>query len=235
MPALAYGISMVQGLVWQTSLHRPLFQGSCHPAKFALECGSAVIDLLLLRSPPAILGRVAGVVVDAINRHAARGRTHVGQKVLKYLPPFADLNPATPVIGKRHRVRIFTSLSHAAPDIVDRRMGHSVRSAVPRMHVAATRIGPAVAKVCTINHFAGPARTEAFPHCASARAAAGISDHLQKPKPFARQVDSLFFHLTRVRHIGLLYQYKLSQPSNKRCWGVWTRQLNRYNQCMEAQ
>ena len=29
--------------------------------------------------------------------------------------------------------------------------------------------------------------------------------------------------------------YDCSTPGNKRCWGVWTRQLNRYNQCMEAQ
>lgn len=28
--------------------------------------------------------------------------------------------------------------------------------------------------------------------------------------------------------------YDCSTPGNKRCWGVWTRQLNRYNQCMEA-
>lgn len=29
--------------------------------------------------------------------------------------------------------------------------------------------------------------------------------------------------------------YDCSTPGNRRCWGVWTRQLNRYNQCMEAQ
>ena len=29
--------------------------------------------------------------------------------------------------------------------------------------------------------------------------------------------------------------YDCSTPGNKRCWGVWTRQLNRYNQCMEVQ
>ena len=29
--------------------------------------------------------------------------------------------------------------------------------------------------------------------------------------------------------------YDCSTPGNKRCWGVWTRQLNRHNQCMEAQ
>ena len=29
--------------------------------------------------------------------------------------------------------------------------------------------------------------------------------------------------------------YDCSTPGNKRCWGVWTRQLHRHNQCMEAQ
>ena len=29
--------------------------------------------------------------------------------------------------------------------------------------------------------------------------------------------------------------YDCSTPGNKRCWGVWTRQLNRYTSCMEAQ
>lgn len=29
--------------------------------------------------------------------------------------------------------------------------------------------------------------------------------------------------------------YDCSTPGNKRCWGVWTRQLNRYNQCIGAQ
>ena len=29
--------------------------------------------------------------------------------------------------------------------------------------------------------------------------------------------------------------YDCSTPGNKRCMGVWTRQLNRHNQCMEAQ
>ncbi len=29
--------------------------------------------------------------------------------------------------------------------------------------------------------------------------------------------------------------YDCSTPGNKRCWGVWTRQLQRYNTCMGAQ
>lgn len=29
--------------------------------------------------------------------------------------------------------------------------------------------------------------------------------------------------------------YDCSTPGNKRCWGVWTRQLDRYDACMEAQ
>lgn len=29
--------------------------------------------------------------------------------------------------------------------------------------------------------------------------------------------------------------YDCSTPGNKRCWGVWERSLNRYNDCMEAQ
>ena len=29
--------------------------------------------------------------------------------------------------------------------------------------------------------------------------------------------------------------YDCSTPGNRRCWGVWTRQLNRYNQCIGAQ
>lgn len=29
--------------------------------------------------------------------------------------------------------------------------------------------------------------------------------------------------------------YDCSTPGNRRCWGVWQRSLNRYNDCMEAQ
>jgi GH24 family phage-related lysozyme (muramidase) len=29
--------------------------------------------------------------------------------------------------------------------------------------------------------------------------------------------------------------YDCSTPGNKRCWGVWARQLKRHSQCMEAQ
>lgn len=38
-----------------------------------------------------------------------------------------------------------------------------------------------------------------------------------------------------LRNYRFAAGYDCSTPGNKRCWGVWTRQLQRYNTCMGAQ
>lgn len=58
-------------------------------------------------------------------------------------------------------------------------------------------------------------------------------------RPSSMRRDLLAGNYVQACHDLLKYKYAAgydcSTPGNKRCWGVWQRQLERHAKCMEAQ
>src|SRR5690242_9669855 len=83
--------------------------------------GSTVASLLPWRCPAAIAGRVATVVLDAIQRPARRPLAHVGQKVREHQPPITDSNPSAAPLRVAREAFSSAALDHAVPGVPRRR------------------------------------------------------------------------------------------------------------------
>lgn len=99
--------------------------------RFAVECYAArvltVVVLLFHARPPAVLRRVANVVVDSFKRHLRRGIAHVLVERARVVPSVANRDSATAISMKTRAVRVVTSPHHPAPDAVPARPGAAVR------------------------------------------------------------------------------------------------------------
>jgi len=82
----------------------------------------ASLSLVFLRflrcGPAAIFWFIISVVVNAVDPRPDRPFSHVGQKILKIIPPVAYCNSAPAVSVKRRIVRIPTSIPHALPSAI---------------------------------------------------------------------------------------------------------------------
>lgn len=96
----------------------PLADGRANTVVFDEHVVPPVAVLFDVRSPSAVVGVVALVHVDAVNRQAWRGFTHVGQEVVERQPPLThrDTPPAVPL--ERRAVWVSASGEHAPPDSV---------------------------------------------------------------------------------------------------------------------
>jgi hypothetical protein len=86
-----------------------------------------VSSLLALGRPSAILRLVITIVVDSLDRVAARPLAHVGQEVLERKPSFADRDSSAAVSMERKCVGIQASRFHGLP----RRIGWMQRAMSP--------------------------------------------------------------------------------------------------------
>lgn len=94
-----------------------------------------VVGLLSMGGPSAIVGRISGVVVDAIQCASLRAWSHVGKEVLESLPALTNGDTAAPILGIGRVGWIQTAATHLDPcavfgwpaSVVSRR--HSVTSA----------------------------------------------------------------------------------------------------------
>lgn len=87
---------------------------------------TAVSVLLQSRCPNHIARLVIAIVVHALKAPSILSMTHIGEKRLKGLPPITDFNRSAAVILKGLALRVFASLSHAAPRFKDASVRHSV-------------------------------------------------------------------------------------------------------------
>jgi hypothetical protein len=75
--------------------------------------------LFLFGSPPAVLWRVPGVVVDALNRMlGGRARPHIGVEFIKLTPSRTNGNSAPAVMPVGFVPSVLASLLHVMPDHV---------------------------------------------------------------------------------------------------------------------
>ena len=75
----------------------------------------SILGLLFWGCPFAVARLIVAVVVDAANRSAFRSFSHIGKKVFKEIPPFANRNSPASISKKLVIVRICGSLKHVQP------------------------------------------------------------------------------------------------------------------------
>jgi len=98
--------------------------------------GTAPIEHLLgFRSPSAVFRGIRTVVVDAVyGMLGRRARQHVLFKEPIGLPPLADRNASSAVIGERLASLVVAALPHAKPDRIQRRrddVRHTATNSTP--------------------------------------------------------------------------------------------------------
>ena len=104
------------------SFRRAIFQIFTHLCSFwdarMFRKWPAIVILLGICSPSAVSGFIVPIVVDAVQEHAFRAASHVGQEVSEISPPVAYRYPTPSPICPFFVVRIGTSLNHVCPRIV---------------------------------------------------------------------------------------------------------------------
>lgn len=92
------------------------------------DVAASVNALSFAARPLAIFLAVVTVIVKAFKGHALTRQPHIGEEVLKFVPPLANFNSPRSIVGKARHVRIVASAEHGIPQIVDRCFAHAVRS-----------------------------------------------------------------------------------------------------------
>ena len=96
----------------------PFGQGLCFSCVSDQSVAAAISLLSFVVSPPAVFWTVWAIVIDAINRISALWTsTHVGKKVFKFLPTFANFYSSAAVVLKRFILLISTTTFNGAPCI----------------------------------------------------------------------------------------------------------------------
>lgn len=78
-----------------------------------------VSGLLFPRSPSAIAGLVVAVIVYSVERHPVWRVAHVRNKILNFMPAFADIYAAPTVTREARMVRVQAAIPHRVPNLVD--------------------------------------------------------------------------------------------------------------------
>jgi hypothetical protein len=78
-------------------------------------CAPPIFILFTQRSPTTIARLVITVVVNTVNRPPFGFFAHIGKKVFKSVPSFANLNAAFTVMAISGMTRISASIKHRAP------------------------------------------------------------------------------------------------------------------------
>jgi len=91
------------------------------PVVLYVYATSAIVALLLSSGPPAIAGRIAVVVVNAVDRQALCVAAAIGPclEVAVIAPVIAYLNAPAAIVRKRLMVWVVAPSNHRIPDSVE--------------------------------------------------------------------------------------------------------------------
>lgn len=162
-----------------------------------------VARLLLWGLPPAILGGVRPIVVDAPQAASLWTRPKIGVEVFERLSPsLTDGDPSATVGRVLRVVRVQAALLHRSPRVILAAMSHVVGAVVCRLAfgvscLAATTAGVPASERAALYDGGATAVTAALVHVGSP-CAAGIPKHGQYPKSLVRMVARFRRHATSI-------------------------------------
>ena len=112
------GMSVPNGFVGQSKAVGPVAQVQSLSAVFVGDAGTAIPHLGFAAGPATVVRGVGAVVVDPVEGGPDRGLPHVGQKVLKDLPPLTNQYASATVVGVGNGGGVSASLPHPRPGVV---------------------------------------------------------------------------------------------------------------------
>lgn len=167
---------------------RPLSGGQRFTIVRNHDVDGFIVGLLRRRSPSAIFRAIAFVVINTVNACPIWPRPHVGHKVLKIKPSFANVNTLATVIPIVRRFCIEAPLFHASPNLVDRLVMHPV-------FFSGASAGCDVPEGNSVNRDLFAAVTNAMPPDFSVDALCQ-SNGSQSPIPQPSSINNLFHFVT---------------------------------------
>lgn len=167
---------------------RPLSRSECFSVVGDKYVNGFVVSLLGRCGPSAIFRAVAFVAINAVNARPIWSRPHVGHKVLKIKPSFANVNTLAAVIPIARRVCIEAPLFHPSPNLVDGFVMHPV-------FFSGASAGRDVPEGNSVNRDFFAAVTNAMPPDFSVDALRQ-SNGSQSPIPQPSSVNDLFHFVT---------------------------------------
>ena len=87
---------------------------------------ATIISLFFTGGPTAIFRRIVAVIVDAVNCKSFGARPHIGVEIVKVVPSITYFYAVAAVMYVTCAFWVIASFVHSAPDIVFRRMRHTV-------------------------------------------------------------------------------------------------------------
>lgn len=165
--------------------------------------------------PTTIVGRIAAIVINAMQRLSLGARSHVRQKVLKAQPSVAHRDAAVTVVTVPRRIRVPASLQHSVPRRVCWRSATARVVAVRRaslrsqfvLEAAAAASLPA-AQAARHNDTFTSALTPTGPISAPSAWSRSLGQHHQPPESSSRQVDECW-HGPSIPH-----HYQKEEPAS---------------------
>lgn len=184
----------------------PLRNGFFHPVNPKKNIDSRVIGLFKGGPPLTVSGRIALVVIDSFYRKIpARPLSHIGNKVFKRLPPFANLYASTAIVVKFLIGWVRASLSHTHPYGVFGRACTAMLSEAFCVAVgpeASTGSGPPVSERNSKDNFLVSAIAKTLPHSP----ATGV---VFRSGNYSEPTKSLACHIFECAHNYLLKNINL--------------------------
>jgi len=195
---------------------------------------SAVPYLDFPRSPYAIIRLVVAVIVRALDGHSWRAAPHVFKEVFENTPSLANRNSTRSVIRVCLCIFVFASLMHSAPNIMSPRFRESVARSCAIFYdfilKAAARFCSARPYICSITINNVPALALHFPDGTATFTASRHEKCGQSAKFAASKINE--FHICNSSVCRMKMSNVVNGKPNKRCWGVWTRSLERRDKCL---
>lgn len=189
--------SVAEGVVGNSKFFGPLCDAECFTVMRDLDVISRVPHLFFAGGPSAIFRGVRPIVIDPVDGVLPSGfRPHVGEKVFKTVPSFADSDPPSSPLREIPAGRVEAPLTYPGPGFVLRSPTEPVRGSgfpcpLPLKTPAALR--DASPQVVRIHNLRIAAVTKAFPFHRSKSFPMTTQNH-KAPKTLPGQVFQLGWH-----------------------------------------
>ena len=121
--------SFGNGIFMDACYPRPLRECMRLPSKRDKSISTEVIILFFSGGPSTIAGFIISVIINSVKRMFGSWRiTHISKEISKIMPVITYRNPSSAIIIKRWVNRVFTSLEHCSPNMINRKFAHTMCS-----------------------------------------------------------------------------------------------------------
>jgi len=204
----------IKALGYGGALNAGNFYPFCEAERFAVKLKNAVsacVSSLALRcSPPAIIGYITSIIVNALNRKIVAGTfSHVREKVLKRISPSrTHLNTTPSIVSVSWVIGIMTSLLYSLPRAISSRAGISMLKLLGSHRLSAqtsTTVSLARSQIFLLDVLFNATVTSAEPRVLKSALPSGTLFEWTQNKQFAKSLVCEIHNIFPQKRVSLLY------------------------------